>query len=358
MAADAAELVRRALAVTLKASPLVPRDVALKLAARRRERRPAGAELLAGVHRRRPGGDRPAGRTGPPARHRAPAEAVARRSPTPSPSMARERAVRRGLRQRQRRFRRERPAAGDRPLRDSRAGAGGGRLSQRSCRCRSAERLVTLVGDQVRDHLIAHHARGAGDRAARSPWAPRERATVDLVDQAGRAADVRGFVGHLSRRGAAHRLAAAARAGPRAHDLLRVGRRRAGRRAAPPHLADDPRRRPAGPAGHLRAGRVCRRGCSRPSAPAVDTYHSMEFDGGAARPGALPGAHAAAVPDPAAGRRRARTSTTCSTRWTSSPPRSAPTSPRRLIADKPDDVRRLTMSARAPARRAAPKLAA
>jgi uncharacterized protein (DUF2336 family) len=32
MAADAAELVRRALAVTLKASPQVPRDVALKLA--------------------------------------------------------------------------------------------------------------------------------------------------------------------------------------------------------------------------------------------------------------------------------------------------------------------------------------
>ena len=32
MAADAAELVRRALAVTLKESPLVPRDVALRLA--------------------------------------------------------------------------------------------------------------------------------------------------------------------------------------------------------------------------------------------------------------------------------------------------------------------------------------
>src|SRR4051812_36746576 len=32
MAADAAELVRRALATTLKSSPLLPRDVALKLA--------------------------------------------------------------------------------------------------------------------------------------------------------------------------------------------------------------------------------------------------------------------------------------------------------------------------------------
>src|SRR5439155_23267981 len=32
MASDAAELVRRALAVTLKKSPLLPRDVALKLA--------------------------------------------------------------------------------------------------------------------------------------------------------------------------------------------------------------------------------------------------------------------------------------------------------------------------------------
>src|SRR4051812_36860471 len=32
MAADAAELVRRALAVTLKSSPVLPRDVAMKLA--------------------------------------------------------------------------------------------------------------------------------------------------------------------------------------------------------------------------------------------------------------------------------------------------------------------------------------
>src|SRR5689334_6530187 len=32
MAADAAEVVRRALAITLKASPMLPRDVALKLA--------------------------------------------------------------------------------------------------------------------------------------------------------------------------------------------------------------------------------------------------------------------------------------------------------------------------------------
>src|SRR5215831_16430685 len=32
MAADAAELVRKSIAVTLKSSPLVPRDVALKLA--------------------------------------------------------------------------------------------------------------------------------------------------------------------------------------------------------------------------------------------------------------------------------------------------------------------------------------
>ena len=56
-----------------------------------------------------------------------------------------------------------------------------------------SETLVALVGDEVRDHLIAHHAVAPATALGIATGAA-ERATVDLVDQAGRAADVRAFV--------------------------------------------------------------------------------------------------------------------------------------------------------------------
>src|SRR5581483_4169032 len=46
------------------------------------------------------------------------------------------------------------------------------------------ERLVTLVTDEVRDHLIAHHA-VSPQAALEIALGASERATVDLVDQAG-----------------------------------------------------------------------------------------------------------------------------------------------------------------------------
>jgi uncharacterized protein (DUF2336 family) len=58
------------------------------------------------------------------------------------------------------------------------------------------ERLVHLVSEQVRQHLVDHHDVSA-DSALQIALGTRERATMDLVDQAGRAADPKSFVAHL-----------------------------------------------------------------------------------------------------------------------------------------------------------------
>lgn len=59
------------------------------------------------------------------------------------------------------------------------------------------ERLVVLVSEQVREHLTAQH-RIAAPLASDLALSASERATVDLVDEAGRAADLKGFVAHLN----------------------------------------------------------------------------------------------------------------------------------------------------------------
>jgi uncharacterized protein (DUF2336 family) len=66
------------------------------------------------------------------------------------------------------------------------------------------EKLITMVGDRVREHLINHHALSP-QTALQIALGARERATIDLVDQAGRTSDARGFVRHLH---AAGRLSA------------------------------------------------------------------------------------------------------------------------------------------------------
>jgi uncharacterized protein (DUF2336 family) len=125
MASDASELVRRALVVTLKASPLVPRDVALKLA---RDVEDISLPMLSFSPVFLDTDLADIVRLGGPVRQ----VAIARR-PMLSPTVTVRRGTggRRGLRQRQRRLRRRRPAAGDGPLREAREGAGRGRLPQR-----------------------------------------------------------------------------------------------------------------------------------------------------------------------------------------------------------------------------------
>ena len=63
-----------------------------------------------------------------------------------------------------------------------------------------SEKLVDLVAEHVRLHLVETHNLDPALADAMS-IAGRERAIVDLVDQAGRASDMKAFAGHLHRDG-------------------------------------------------------------------------------------------------------------------------------------------------------------
>jgi uncharacterized protein (DUF2336 family) len=142
-----------------------------------------------------------------------------------------------------------------------------------------SEKLVTLVGDQVRDHLIAHHA-VAAETALGIAVGAAERATVDLVDQAGRAADVRGFVSHLM---AEKRLSASLLLRALAQGHMTFFEWGVAELAGVPHHRTWLMIHDAGPLGlraiYERAGLPAR--LFPAFRAAVDTYHSMEFDGGA-----------------------------------------------------------------------------
>lgn len=62
-----------------------------------------------------------------------------------------------------------------------------------------SERLIELVGDAVRDHLISRHA-VPPEVVIRLAGHARERATVDLIDQAGAEADLAAFAAQLNAR--------------------------------------------------------------------------------------------------------------------------------------------------------------
>lgn len=61
------------------------------------------------------------------------------------------------------------------------------------------ERLIQLASDAVREYLISHHA-VAPETAIRLAQYARERTTVDLVDQAAVSADLAAFMAHLNAR--------------------------------------------------------------------------------------------------------------------------------------------------------------
>src|SRR5690606_30645718 len=62
------------------------------------------------------------------------------------------------------------------------------------------ERLIDMVGDELRDHLLNHQA-VSPQLAPQIARGAKERATSALVDQAGRASDIRAVVSHLNRAG-------------------------------------------------------------------------------------------------------------------------------------------------------------
>ena len=141
------------------------------------------------------------------------------------------------------------------------------------------ERLVKLVSDQVREHLVAHHAVGAEAAQAIATGAA-ERATVDIIDQAGRTADVKGLVTHLRTE---RRLTASLLLRGLAHGHMTFFEWGVAELAGVPHHRTWLMIHDAGPLGlraiYERAGLPARQFPAFRAA--VDTFHAMEFDGGA-----------------------------------------------------------------------------
>jgi uncharacterized protein (DUF2336 family) len=194
MAADAADLVRRALAVTLKASPLIPRDVANKLA---RDIESIALPVLNFSPAFTDDDLAEIVRLGGPVRQ----VAIAKR-PTLSQKVTGaivdygvEEAVESACANENADFAaKSLEKAVERFERSERVLA---TIAFRQVLPLSVtERLVNLVSEQVREHLISHHA-VSPETALAIALGTRERATLDLVDQAGRATDMRAFVAYL-----------------------------------------------------------------------------------------------------------------------------------------------------------------
>ena len=197
LAEDAAELVRRAMAVTLKASDLIPRDVARRLAADVDsvalpligfspafddddliEIVKAGSAVRQTAVAARPRVSRDVAET---IAEVGCQEAVCTVAANDNSDMS-ERALGRAV---------------------DRFGAAPEVVNAIAYRqvlpLEITERLVALASDAVREHLITRHAM-APEAAIRLARFARERATVDLVDQAASSADLPTFVATLNSR--------------------------------------------------------------------------------------------------------------------------------------------------------------
>jgi uncharacterized protein (DUF2336 family) len=277
MADDAAELVRRALAVTLRESSLVPRDVALRLA---RDVETVALPLLAWSPAFTDEDLAEIVRLGGPVRQlaiarrpklgRKAAEALAEHGSEKAVSTAcgndeadfSESSLQRVV---------------DRFERSEKVLAAV--AFRQTLPLSVTERLIGLVSEQVREHLVSHHALSP-QTALELAMGAAERATVDLVDQAGRAADVKGFVSHLNASG---RLDASLLLRALAQGHMTFFEWGVAELAGVPHHRTWLMIHDAGPLGlraiYERAGLPAR--LFPAFRAAVDTFHSMEFDGGA-----------------------------------------------------------------------------
>jgi uncharacterized protein (DUF2336 family) len=141
-----------------------------------------------------------------------------------------------------------------------------------------SERLIEMVGDQLRDHILANHNLSA-ETTLELIVGAKERATIDLVDQAGRAADPRAFVAHLRQAG---RLSPSLVLRALAHGHMSFFEWAVAELAGVPHHRTWLMIHDAGPLG-LKA--ICERAGLPPRLhPAfragVDAFHGLEFDGG------------------------------------------------------------------------------
>lgn len=140
------------------------------------------------------------------------------------------------------------------------------------------ERLVGMVSDKVRDHLVNNHALSP-ETALQIALGARERATIDLVDQAGRTADVERFVAHLRKN---ERLTPSLLLRALAYGHMAFFEWGLAELAQLPHHRTWLMIHDAGPLGlraiYERAGLPGR--LFSAFRAGVDTYHSMDFDGG------------------------------------------------------------------------------
>lgn len=140
------------------------------------------------------------------------------------------------------------------------------------------ERLVDMVGDQLRDHILANHAISV-ERTMELIVGAKERATIDLVDQAGRASDPKAFAVHLK---AAGRLSPSLLLRALAHGHMTFFEWGVAELAGVPHHRAWLMIHDAGPLG-LKAI------CERAELPVrlhsafkagVDAFHALELEGG------------------------------------------------------------------------------
>jgi len=277
MAADAAEQVRRALAVTLKASPLIPRDVANRLA---RDIESIAVPMLNFSPAFDDDDLAEIVRLGGPVRQ----TAIARR-PVLSEKVTSEiaehgvtDAVRtacenqgaafseQGLQTAIARFEQSESVLAAIALRNT-------------LPVRITETLMNLVSDQVREELVARHA-VAPQTALAIALGAHERVSMDLVRQAERASDLPGFVAHLHR---GQRLSASLLLRALAHGNMAFFEWGVAELAGVPHHRTWLMIHDAGELGltaiYERAGLPSR--LLPAFRAAVDTFHSVEFDGGA-----------------------------------------------------------------------------
>lgn len=279
MAADAAELVRRAVAVSLRASPLLPRDVALRLA------RDVESVALPVLNFSPAFSDQDLAdivRLGGPARQMAIAKrpklsetvtgALAEHGTAAAvqTACANDNAVfaSQGLQTVLDRFAKSEAVLAAVAYR-------------RVLPLAVTERLIDMVGDSVRDHLVNHHALSP-KTALSIAMGAKERASIDLVDQAGRTADVKSFVAHLRK---AERLTPSLLLRALAHGHMSFFEWGVAELAGVPHHRTWLMIHDAGPLGlraiYERAGLPARLFAAFRAG--VDVYHAMESEGGVSR---------------------------------------------------------------------------
>ncbi len=276
MAADAAVLVRRALVDTLKASPIVPRDVARRLA---RDVEAICLPMLAFSPAFTDEDLAEVVRLGGPVRQLAIAKRpeLSRKVTGALAEHGSERAVAAACANEGADFAEDAlQRAMSRFVESEKVLAA---IAYRSTLPLSVtERLITLVSDQVRDHLVSVHA-VSPEAALEVAIGAAERATVDLVDEAGRAADVKAFVSHLHE---TQRLTPSLLLRALAHGHMTFFEWGVAELAGVPHHRTWLMIHDAGPLGlraiYERAGLPAR--LFPAFRAAVDAFHAMEFDGG------------------------------------------------------------------------------